>query len=426
MPPRFIPHDPTAQAFGWNDDSWLKHMQAAVAEPDLGCIGEVEILREVGRGGQGVVWQARQPGTGRLMALKGLLGGRLAGKNAEQRFEREVKLAAALNHPGIVTVYGLEQREGRPFLAMEWVDGVTITKWAGGKTLQERLQCFIAVCEAVAHGHQRGILHRDLKPSNLLVEENGQPRVLDFGLACSRQANEISLTGSGFLGSPAYASPEQLAGKRDLDERCDVYALGVVLYEILTGERTWGDPARWTGLIAEFERKRPAPPSRRRPGLPSELDLVVANAMADCVEERYASVEALAQDLRRYLQGRPVLAVAPTSWYLLRKLLLRNRAVSSLAASLIIGLVGFAWYANHQNGLLEHQRNVAQWEAQRFRNLVLYQPGCRLQRADWNPNDPRQPQDPNPEGIPPNQFAPNGDVPFGANMAAFTANKGGG
>jgi eukaryotic-like serine/threonine-protein kinase len=415
-----------ASAFGWEDDSWLERLASAVAPPELGAIGKVEILREVGRGGQGVVWQARQPDTGRLMALKGILGGKLAGDRAERRFQREVQLASQLNHPHIVTVYGVEHRDGRPFLAMEWVEGVSLTEWARQHDLSTRLETFLGVCDAVTFAHRLGIIHRDLKPSNLMVTEGGCAKVLDFGLAWSRQLGETTLTGGCFLGSPAYAAPEQLRGRGTVDERADVFSLGVVLDELLTGERTWGDPARWTGLISELDRKRPQSPSRRNREAPRELDPVVARAFAEDPDDRYDSVEALAQDLRRYLQGRPVLAVAPSSWYLLRKLVARNRAVSALTASLVFSLGGFAWYADHQAELLEGQRNQARWEANRFRNLVLYQPGCRLQRADWNPNDPRQPDAEPPEGIPPAQFMPIQDLPPAANLAALAAARSGG
>jgi len=418
--------------FDWDDDSWLEQLRGAVAPAMASSIGELEILEEVGRGGQGVVWKARQPGTGRLMALKGLLGGRLAGGKAEARFEREVRLAAQLNHPGIVTVYGVEYREGRPFLAMEWIHGESITAWAKSRPLEEKLACFLAVCDAVTSAHRQGIIHRDLKPSNLLVNNDGQAKVLDFGLAWSRDLKrgdgsmEASLTGGGLLGSPAYAAPEQLRGTRQVDERADVFSLGVILAELLTSQRTWSEAKSWPSAQGEFERKTPAAPSKRHAEAPRELDPVVTRAIQVDPNDRYDSVEALAQDLRRYRQGRAVLAVPPSSWTLLRKLVARNRAVCGLSAALLFALAGFAWYADHQTGLLERQRNQAVWEANRFRNLVLYQPGCRLQRADWNPNDPRQPRESAPEGIPPQQFAPVPDLPPAATIAALAAARGGG
>ena len=203
-----VGHD--SSLFGFDSEAWLERLQQAEVAAALGRMGAYELLEEIGRGGQGVVFRARQPGTGREIALKRLLAGAFASPAARRRFEREIEAVTALAHPGIVTVHGVEQVEGAPVLAMEWVAGVPVTEWAARRARPEVLQLFLQLCEALQHAHQRGVLHRDLKPSNVLVDASGRPRVLDFGLAkrSTDQGSTISRSGE-FLGTPAYAPPEQ-------------------------------------------------------------------------------------------------------------------------------------------------------------------------------------------------------------------------
>ncbi len=185
------PVDPADYGFLFDEpgDGWLESVRDAETPVSLGSIGDYELIAEVSRGGQGVVFLARQPGTHRTIALKRLRAGTLSTAAMQQRFQREVEAAAALNHPNIVTVYGMEVVDGLPVFAMEWVDGVPVTEWAAHGEDDERrdpsemLELFLRICDAVQHAHSRGVLHRDLKPSNILVDECGQPHVLDFGLA---------------------------------------------------------------------------------------------------------------------------------------------------------------------------------------------------------------------------------------------------
>ena len=261
--------DPSLDGFGFDlpDDDWLDRLRESEAQLNLGRIGSYELIEEVSRGGQGVVFRARQPGTQREIALKRLLAGSFATASMRRRFEREVEAAAALNHPNIVTVFGCETVDGNPQLAMEWVDGVPVTEWvrprgtdAVSRDPEETLSVFLRIADAVQHAHSRGVLHRDLKPSNVLVDRDGEPHVLDFGLAKRvdvDSAADVTLTGSAdFLGTPAYASPEQFhTDELTLDARSDVYSLGVLLFELLTGESPYGATRNVSELIACVETR---------------------------------------------------------------------------------------------------------------------------------------------------------------------------
>lgn len=344
---RFSADSEHASRFGFNlaDDEWLSRLRTAV-EPRAGVrLGPFELLGEVRRGAQGVVVRALQPHTQRVIALKRPAHGRWSTPAERFRFEREVEAAVALNHPNIVTILGLEFVEGQPLLAMEWVDGEPIDVWArraaagGPRPRREALAAFLRVCGGVHHAHQRGVIHRDLKPANIVVDAGGTPKILDFGLAKRFDAGApaIRLTASGeFLGSPAYAAPEQLNAATDgVDVRTDVYALGVILYELLAGRL----PFRAGGGIAELfdaiRRGRPPPPSRIDRTIDGDLDALVLKAIAVERERRYASVDALASDLKRYLAGEPIEARRGQSGYAFRKLMRRHWIGLSIAGCFV-------------------------------------------------------------------------------------------
>ena len=223
-----------------------------------------EILGEIHRGGQGIVYRAVQTATKRTVALKLLLQGALATSRQRRRFDREVELVAAFQHPSIVTLHDSGvTHDGTKYFAMEHIEGVPLDRYVrdsiaaegSSNALEGVLRLFAAVCEAVSYAHQRGVIHRDLKPANVLVDSAGRPHVLDFGLARSiaeQATGDDAVTHSGeFMGTPAYAAPEQVVGDPALiDVRTDVYSLGVILYEMLTG----GFPYRVTGRIDEIVR----------------------------------------------------------------------------------------------------------------------------------------------------------------------------
>jgi len=339
--------------FAWSD--WFERLKKAESAHSLGSLGRYEILDEVGRGGQGAVFRARQPGTGRVIAIKRLLAGAFASPAELRRFEREVEAASALQHPGIVGILGFEYADGAPLLAMELVHGPTLNEWASGKGMNEILALFLLVCDAVQHAHQRGVLHRDLKPSNVRVDGEGRPRVLDFGLAKLTRDRGASSTDSGaFVGTPAYAAPEQWRGE-ELDVRADVYALGSMLFEMLTGRR----------LVQSDDRASMTPPglppkpSSVRPWIPREVDLIVLQALASERETRYQSVDALSADLRRFLRGEPVSAHPPGTAYLLKKLVARNRLATALLILLAASGLAYVAAAARSARLLAVERDQA-------------------------------------------------------------------
>jgi non-specific serine/threonine protein kinase/serine/threonine-protein kinase len=343
-------------AFGFDadDETWLRRVRQATAEPGAAPerLGPYRLLDVTARGAQGTVFKAVQPGTNRPIAIKRLIAGVFAAPGARARFEREISAMSSLAHPGIVTVLGADVVDGQPLLLMEWVEGEPIDRWGdgvggAGRPLRERLEVFAQVCDAVSHAHQRGVIHRDLKPSNILVErsDRGGPRarVLDFGLArlAWEDRSGASATHAEFVGTPAFAAPEQVAGHTDdIDTRTDVYSLGVVLYRLLTGRLPFESGRDVGELFRAVREDDPAPPSRWNGGVGGELDAIALKALAKEKERRYQSADALLADVRRYLAGETVLAHPPRFAYQLRKMVGRHRlpvAVGAVGAVLVLG-----------------------------------------------------------------------------------------
>ncbi len=339
-------------------------------------IGHYSVLGLLGEGGMGKVYLAEQSEpVARQVALK-VMGSSLAGREMRIRFESERRVLARLSHPNVAQIYeaGVTE-EGFPYFAMEHVAGRRITEYCDQErlTVEERLELFIVICRGVHHAHQKQIVHRDLKPANILITEiDGQPipKIIDFGISKTlgeSGGDSTTLTGSKIIGTPAYMSPESLTGSEDLDTRTDVYALGILLYELLTGVRPFDvkesnvvramqraatdTPPRPSTRVEALQDTGPATAEARSVGvrqlrrrLRGDLDWILLTAIARDRDERYESTAALADDVRRHLRHEPVSVRLPNVRYQLAKFVRRNRgwvAVAALLlASLVIGFVG--------------------------------------------------------------------------------------
>jgi len=326
--------------------SWGVAPPPASTGPLPESIGGFRVLGVLGEGGMGVVYRARQVAPEREVALKVLRPG-VDAAALGPRLEREAQLLARLTHPGIARVYQSGLTDGRPYFAMELVEGRPLTEHADAARLavRERVELLARVCDAVHHAHERGVVHRDLKPANVLVGGDGAPKVLDFGVACASDlaADVTRLTVEGtVVGTLAYMAPEQLrAGGTHADERSDVYALGAIGYELLA-HRVPIEVARLP--LAEAARRvvedEPAPLGALDRALAGDLATVIGKALAKERARRYASAAALRDDLVRWLHHEPIQARPPSALYTFGRFARRHRApVAALATVLVAALV---------------------------------------------------------------------------------------
>lgn len=346
-------------------------------------IGRYKLLQQLGEGGFGSVWMAeqREPVV-RKVALKIIKLG-MDTRQVIARFEAERQALALMDHPNIAKVFDAGATDtGRPYFVMELCTGDSITRFCDKHNLSidERLDLFAQVCMAVQHAHQKGLIHRDLKPSNILVAtQDGRPhaKVIDFGIAKATASRLTEMTlfteHRQMIGTPAYMSPEQAEGSLDIDTRTDVYSLGVLLYELLTGTTPFSDQELRSAAYAEIQRiirevEPPRPSTRlsqksetiatvaaarqtvpRKLGLVvrGELDWIVMKALEKDRARRYETANGLALDIRRYLSGEPVVAAPPSAAYRLRKFIRRNRTLVTagtiVALTLVLGVIGTTW-----------------------------------------------------------------------------------
>jgi len=349
---RLLRHDDSDE---YLDEPRLLRMRAQVLGDDGGVperVGAFRVLGELGRGGMGVVYRAAQDAPARDVALKVLAPG-LAGDDARARFAIEAEALGRLQHPGIAQIYeaGTYESAGgpRPYLAMEFVDGAPLPQWANAapRSLAQRLDVLVQLCAAVQHAHQKGVIHRDLKPSNVLVDGDGRVKVLDFGIArfVSESRDHTLMTRTGqLMGTLAYMSPEQADGVLDrVDARADVYAIGVVAYELLSGRLPVDvRDAPLTTALRRIVDEQPAPLGQQDRALRGDLETVVQKALRKEPDRRYATAQAFADDLRRVLAHEPVQARPATAAYVVRRFARRHRGLVAGVLVATLALVGGA------------------------------------------------------------------------------------
>ncbi len=329
--------------------------QVRISIPAYPPFGKYAVIREIGRGAMGVVYEAEDTLLGRRVALKMLITPSARdpedGRPEEERFLRESRLHKSLPpHPGIVPVLEAGVIDGRRYLAMELIDGVPLNLWTrhGSVTVRQRVALLADVALAVHHAHRHGVLHRDLKPENILVDRTHQARITDFGLARMIGAEALPLaSGTGtVLGTPAYMSPEQVRGGREVDARSDVYALGVMLYEILTGRRPFTGDSPYE-IMMKTVNEEVVPPSKVtsiqiNPVLYRNLENICLIALSKDARDRYPDAEAFARDLSKWLRGEDVRIVVPRRWRVWRS----RRLLPILAGGLLLAAAvaaGAAW-----------------------------------------------------------------------------------
>ncbi len=300
--------------------------------------GPYQLLEEIGRGGMGVVYRARQKGLDRIVAIKMILANHLASREQVERFYAEARAAARLQDPRVVSIHDVGQIHGQHYFAMEYVAGPSLAQLvrAGPLTSEAAARYVLVVARAVARLHLQGVVHRDLKPSNILIDDQGEPCITDFGLAKMLASDGPATRSGAIVGTPSYMSPEQAGGKRGrVGPLSDVYSLGAILYELLSGQPPFEAESPLDTLVQVIESE-PQPLLRQRHDIPRSLEQICMRCLEKTPEQRYHSAAALADDLERFLRGEPVEARRLSPWQRLRRLARREPALVSRLATLAL------------------------------------------------------------------------------------------
>ncbi len=385
---RLAPPGPRAQPADPVDATTLAPSEQPAPAPGVKVryFGDYELLEEIARGGMGVVYKARQVSLNRLVALKMILAGQLASADDVKRFHAEAEAAAHLDHPNIVPIHEVGEHEGNHYYAMQFVDGPSLAMHLGGSSWSNRdaAELVRACAEAVQFAHEGGVIHRDLKPANILLTLSGRsragaeevspvppserrrndwvPRITDFGLA-KRVGHGASLTATGqIVGTPSYMAPEQASSKKDVGPAADVYALGAILYELLTGRPPFR-AATLLDTLLQVVSEEPVPPSHVQPKVPRDLETICLKCLEKRPERRYGSARALADDLGRFLNYEPIHA-RPVSRTRRFGVWVRKRPWAvvglALAAILAVSLLAQSYYLENRRQRLENLYREAQ------------------------------------------------------------------
>jgi hypothetical protein len=314
--------------------------------PTLSTLGRFELLGRIGVGSFGVVWKARDRELDRLVAIKIPRRGDMSPQEAET-FLREARAAAQLRHPGIISVHEVGREGDSVFIVSDFVKGVTLSDWLSGQQpgSREAAAMCVEIATALQHAHDKGIVHRDLKPANIIIDGYGRPHLMDFGLA-RREVGEVTVTLDGqVLGTPAYMSPEQAVGEgHTADRRSDVYSLGVILFQLLTGELPFRGSTRM--ILHQVEHDEPPSPRKLNSNISKDLETIVLKCLEKRPSDRYQTASELADELTRVLEGRPISARPSGLFGRVLKWYLRNTMATILTAGgygLIMTFVMMSW-----------------------------------------------------------------------------------
>jgi tetratricopeptide (TPR) repeat protein len=372
-----------------------------------------QILEELGRGGMGVVYKARQVGLERMVALKMILAGSFAGEHERARFRTEAEAVARLQHPNIVAIHEIGEREGLPYFSLEFCAGGSLARKLQGTPFPPRdaAQMLQTLVRAIHAAHDRQVIHRDLKPANILLMSDGTPKITDFGLAKKLDAGEDNTQTGAVMGTPSYMAPEQAEGRlHAVGPLSDVYALGAILYELLTGRPPFRGPTHLETL-KQVASQEPVAPSRLQPKVPRDLDTICLKCLQKSAEQRYPTAEDLADDLRRFLNGEPIRARPTPAWERLRKWAWRKPAaaalvgVSLLAVAAVVAFSAlYAVYESQQAGIyrqelktIKEQEEVRERSAQTLLRAQRYEASKQWNGAHTELEKAREALDAQPE-----------------------------
>ena len=330
---------------GLADETFDHGGEAPRAAPALNpTVPGYEILGELGRGGMGVVYKARQVGLDRIVALKMILAGAHAGAEDLDRFRVEAEAVARLQHPNIVQIYEIGERGGLPYFSLEYVEGGSLDRRLDGTPMAPAAAARLVdqLARAVAAAHRHRIIHRDLKPANVLIAEDGTPKLTDFGLAKKLDVDEGRTRSGAIMGTPSFMAPEQAGGKHGaIGPAADIYALGAILYDLVTGRPPF-KAATPLDTVLQVLSEEPVPPGRLQPGLPADMETICLKCLEKDPARRYASAQDLADELRRFLEGRPILARPIGRLARAGRMCRRNPVVAGLGAAVALLILALA------------------------------------------------------------------------------------